>query len=146
MSIECKKCSSSRYVKNGNVRGMQRYKCKECGCNFTNTKLRGCSPEMNALAVLLYSMGKSSFRWLGKLFKVAHTSVYKWIILYAKKLPRPPVPDELREVEIDEMWHFIDSKKTNYGFGKHIAGSSKELLPGWLVSVTLKPLESCGKS
>lgn len=101
---------------------------------------------MKALAVLLYSMGKSSFRWLGKLFKVAHTSVYKWIILYAKKLPRPPVPDELREVEIDEMWHFIDSKKTNYGFGKHIAGSSKELLPGWLVSVTLKPLESCGKS
>ncbi|WP_323732915.1 hypothetical protein [Candidatus Bandiella euplotis] len=40
---------------------------------------------MKALAVLLYSMGKSSFRWLGKLFKVAHTSVYKWIILYAKR-------------------------------------------------------------
>ncbi|WP_323732433.1 hypothetical protein [Candidatus Bandiella euplotis] len=27
-------------------------------CNFTSTKLRGCSPEMKALAVLLYSMGK----------------------------------------------------------------------------------------
>ena len=94
--------------------------CKEYGCNFTNTKLRGCSPEMKALAVLPYSMGKSSFRWLEKLFKVAHTSVYKWIILYTKKLPRPPVPNQLREVEIDEMWNFIDSKKTNYGFGKHI--------------------------
>ncbi|WP_407651239.1 transposase-like zinc-binding domain-containing protein [Candidatus Bandiella euplotis] len=36
MNTECKKCSSSKYVKNGNIRGMQRYKCKECGCNFTN--------------------------------------------------------------------------------------------------------------
>ncbi|WP_407651253.1 transposase-like zinc-binding domain-containing protein [Candidatus Bandiella euplotis] len=50
MNTECKKCSSSKYVKNGNIRGMQRYKCKECGCNFTSTKLRGCSPEMKALA------------------------------------------------------------------------------------------------
>ena len=31
----CKKCSSKTYVKAGHVRGMQRYKCKECGCQFT---------------------------------------------------------------------------------------------------------------
>ncbi len=84
--------------------------------------------------MLLYS--KSSFRWLGKLFGVAHTSVYKWIMLYARKLPKPKVPENLQEVEIDEMWHFIDSKKTNYGSGKPIVGSSKKLLPGWLVTLT----------
>ncbi|WPX96994.1 IS1 family transposase [Candidatus Bandiella euplotis] len=132
MNTECKKCSSSKYVKNGNIRGMQRYKCKECGCNFTNTKLRGCSPEMKALAVLLYSMEKSSFRWLGKLFKVAHTSVYKWIILYAKKIPRPTVPEELREVEIDEMWHFVDSKKNKLWIWKAYSRELKRVV-AWVV-------------
>ena len=145
MNIDCKKCGSNNHTKNGHVRGMQRYKCKGCGCNFTNTKIRGCSPEMKALAVLLYSMGKSSFRWLGRLFKVAHTSVYKWIMQYAKKIPKAKVPENLKEVEIDEMWHFVDSKKTRYGFGKPIVESSKKLLHGWLVSVTLKPLESYGR-
>ncbi|WPX96320.1 hypothetical protein [Candidatus Bandiella euplotis] len=37
---------------------------------------------------------------------------------------------------------FCRFKKTNYGYGKPIVGSSRELLPGWLVSVTLQPLDS----
>ncbi len=51
MNTKCKKCSN--YVKNGNIRGIQRYKCKECGCNFTNTQLRGSAPEMKALGCVV---------------------------------------------------------------------------------------------
>ena len=144
MAITCKKCTSNNYCKNGTVRGLQRYKCKSCNYNFTNTAIRGKSSEQRALAVLLYGMGKSSFRWLGKLFKVAHTTVYKWIIQYGKTLPKSDIPEGLQEVEIDEMWHFVDSKKTRYGYGKPIVENSHELLDGWSVSVILKPLKNYG--
>jgi transposase-like protein len=31
---ECKNCNSKIVVKNGVIRGKQRYKCKTCGYNF----------------------------------------------------------------------------------------------------------------
>lgn len=45
MSIEYKKYTSINHIKNVN-RGIQRYKCKECESNFTNTKLRACPSKM----------------------------------------------------------------------------------------------------
>ena len=33
--MKCSKCQSENNVKNGTVRNIQRYKCKECGNNFT---------------------------------------------------------------------------------------------------------------
>jgi len=32
--IRCKKCGSNNHVKSVYVRDNQRYKCKDCGCNF----------------------------------------------------------------------------------------------------------------
>ena len=57
--IVCKSCGSVRQVKNGTVRGAQRYLCKDCGCNFIERDNRA-RPEykrLRALCVLLYSMG-----------------------------------------------------------------------------------------
>jgi len=34
----CPKCGRTEKVKNGFNRGKQRYKCKNCGCNYTGTK------------------------------------------------------------------------------------------------------------
>ena len=61
--ILCKKCKSLEYMKYGFVRGNQRYKCRRCGCQFTNTKRRGVEPALKSLAIVLYaycgvSMGK----------------------------------------------------------------------------------------
>ena len=33
--MKCSKYQSEQHVKNGIVRSVQRYKCKECGCNFS---------------------------------------------------------------------------------------------------------------
>ena len=41
MELQCKRCGSEAYVKNGLMRGQQRYLCKGCGLNFTNTPTRG---------------------------------------------------------------------------------------------------------
>jgi transposase len=57
--IICKKCGSSHCVKNGYIRGNQRYKCKNCGCNFKLGDSRGkIKPETKALGMLMYGSGK----------------------------------------------------------------------------------------
>ena len=35
--IECPKCGRTERTKNGFHRGKQRYKCKNCGCNYTGS-------------------------------------------------------------------------------------------------------------
>src|SRR3954453_7110356 len=37
MALRCKGCGSGEHVKNGFMRGKQRYRCKACGLNFTDT-------------------------------------------------------------------------------------------------------------
>jgi hypothetical protein len=39
----------------------------------------------------------------------------KWIRHEAATLPEPGVSGSIREMEFDEMWHFIGSKKTKDG-------------------------------
>jgi hypothetical protein len=46
-------------VKNGFMRGQQRYRCKSCGLNFTATPPRGMPLAVKATAVLLYVSGLS---------------------------------------------------------------------------------------
>ena len=73
--VACKKCGSENIVKSGVVGGKQRFRCKNCGCNFrtgdnrTNEKIAA----KKALCILLYAMGKGSFRMLGKIFQIKHT-------------------------------------------------------------------------
>ena len=102
MELSCKRCGSSAFVKHGFVRGLQRYRCKTCGFHFTATPKRGRSEATKSLAVLLYSFGKASFRWLGKLLGVSAVSVYKWVRQAAEALPETEVREEIREKELDE--------------------------------------------
>jgi len=71
MALTCKDCGSQRHVKNGKVRGKQRYKCKECGHNFIiGDEREKVTPEGKALAALLYGSGKGSYGFIANLFDV----------------------------------------------------------------------------
>src|SRR5215210_1847696 len=59
MGLLCKRCGSEEHVKNGLLRGQQRYLCKGCGLNFTDTPPRGKPLALKAAAVLLYVSGLS---------------------------------------------------------------------------------------
>lgn len=93
--MECKKCNSVQYVKNEIVKGVQRYPCKSCGCNFTNTPKRGKPEAMKALAILLYTLGNASFGVIERLLKVSNVAVLKWVQKEVKSLERPEMPSEL---------------------------------------------------
>lgn len=115
--IQCKRCKATGAVKNGVVRGKQRYRCDACGYNFTqgDGRVNQSLAAKKALAVILYSLSKSSFNMLGHIFGVSRSLVYRWIVEAAAKLPEPRVPGTIQEMEFDEMWHFIGSKKTSAG-------------------------------
>jgi len=137
--IVCKNCKSETYVKNGFVRGLQRYRCKLCQCNFTVTAMRGKHPAMKALSILLYSMGNMSYRMIGKLLGISHVSVYEWIRSEANKLPPPTVAADVELVMLDEMWHFVQKKHKNSGFGGRMILSSGKPWPGLWVGVMMQP-------
>jgi len=119
--IVCKKCSSSSVVKAGKVNNNQRYKCKNCGSQFQPNRKRGKPEKTKRLAIMLYLLGLS-IRTIAKVVKTDLHAVYRWIRKFAEDNYEKPVPESKAIiVELDEMWHYIKSKKTNSGYGRLIA-------------------------
>ena len=110
--LGCKHCGSGSYVRNGMAHGRQRYRCKACGRSFTATPPRGKPPAMKALAVLLYGLGNVSQGMIAKLLGVSHVAVYKWVRAAGEDAPTPSATPSSGIVQIDEMWHFVNGKKT----------------------------------
>jgi transposase-like protein len=135
--LECKNCKSERVVKSGKVRGKQRYMCKECRYNFvigderTNEKIAA----LKALCVLIYSLGKGSYNMMGKLFGRNRSLIYRWIREAGLNTDEPAINGEITQIEFDEMWHFIQSKKLNFGSSKPLTVVAGELSPGFSVVV-----------
>jgi len=141
----CKNCKSELVVKNGFVRGKQRFLCKNCGLNFvegdsrTNEKIAA----KKAMCVILYSLGKASFNMLAHVFDSWPSLVYRWIMEAGAKLPESDVSGEIRQMEFDEMWHFIRSKKENFGSSRQLTVAHGELWPGCSAIVILQPSGAC---
>jgi transposase len=147
MNVNCKYCGSTECTKNGRVRDKQRYKCKSCGNNFVvGDKREKVRPEGKALAVLLYSTGKSSYGFISKLFHVSRPGVLKWIRKVAQRLPEPPIDSSIKEVQFDEMWHFINKKNKSYGCGEPWIVVETKPSDGLLAIVLIKPLRNSMKN
>ena len=115
--ICCKSCGNEKIVKNGFTRKIQRYRCKECGLHFIlgDRRIQESVVAKKALAVILYALGKASYGTLAKLFGCSGSLICRWIAKEAGKLAFPGIDGEIKEIEFDEMWHFIQSKKTRNG-------------------------------
>ena len=138
-NIKCKKCRSELFVKNGHTRGMQRYKCKTCLCQFTTSPHRGVDPALKALALVLYAYCGLSMSKIAQICKVSVVAVLKWI--KAAALQVKPLTGESSSdvVMIDEVWHFVEGKKKKYGFGAPPPGSHVSLWDGSVVIVGIQP-------
>jgi len=136
----CKDCGGKRVIKNGYVREKQRYKCKDCCLNFIDgdRRVKASTTVKRALAVILYSLGKASFTMLGKLFGNSPSVVYRWIVKEMDKTKEPILSGDIKEIAFDEMWHFINSKKTKNGSSRPWIVAQGELLPGLQAVVMLQ--------
>ena len=118
MGLRCKACGSEEQVKNGFMRGKQRYRCKACGLNFTDTPPRGLPLALKATAVLLYVSGLSMNR-TAKLLGVSTPSVQAWIEQFAQAYAHKPAPQgRALVIELDEMWHYLKKSRASSGSGR----------------------------
>ena len=116
--MECPKCKSSHVVKNGSVKGIRKHLCRNCGFQFTRSTPRGKPFKTKILAVLLYMSGLS-FNRIGVLCGVSAQSVLNWIYKFAAERAERPKPEgQMVILELDELWHFLQKKNTNSGFGQ----------------------------
>ena len=77
--MECSKCKSERSVKNGFMKGSQRYKCKECGCNYTvDYSIVAEKEKKRRFGLSLYLEGLG-FHSIGRLLNVTHAAAMNWI-------------------------------------------------------------------
>jgi transposase len=118
MGLRCKRCASEEQVKNGFMRGRQRYRCKGCGLNFTDTPPRGMPLQLKVTAILLYVSGLSMNR-TAKLLGVSTPSVMSWIERFARDhAPKPEPAGRALVIELDEMWHYLKKRPTSSGSGR----------------------------
>jgi transposase-like protein len=112
---KCPKCESETHQhKIGfTAAGSQRYKCQECGSKYTpEPKLNGYPEELRRHAVRMYLDGLN-YRRIGRLLDVDHVSVMNWVAAYAEQVEEAPVPESVDTVEMDELYTFVGTKKTD---------------------------------
>src|SRR3982751_4614362 len=118
MGLRCKRCGSEQQVKNGLMRSKQRYLCKGCGLNFTDTPARGKPLALKVAAVLLYVSGLSMNR-TAKLLGVSTPTIQAWLEPFAAAYAQKPEPEGRAVViELDEMWHDLKKSPSRSGSGK----------------------------
>ena len=107
METICLKCGHDQAVKSGHARGRQRYKCKQCGCQYTRTTPKGRPFKDKVLAVVLFLSGLS-MNATAAIVGVSAKTVYMWIKkFYPKYAETPEYTDTVKEMEIDEMGHYL---------------------------------------
>jgi len=99
--MDCPKCKSSNWIKNGFVNEIQRYKCKECAYNYTviqKSTAKSASERHLGLKMYLEGLG---FRSIGRVLGVSHSSVMKWIKKYGEQLEDSKDETPVSTVEMD---------------------------------------------
>src|SRR3954468_518002 len=144
MGLRCKRCGSDAHVKNGLMRGQQRYLCKGCGLNFTDTPPRGKplarphaasrwhAPTRQAagtpprgkplalkVAAVLLSVSGLSMNRTAKLLGVSTPTIQAWLEQFAAAYAQKPEPEGRAVViELDEMWPYLKQSPNRSGSGK----------------------------
>ncbi len=110
---QCLHCGSPALVKAGhNASGSQRYQCKRCKRHSTLApNPSGYDAELRERARQLAVEG-NGLRAIGRLLNVTHQTVANWLASYQSQLPEPPRPAQVDTIELDELYTFVQSKKT----------------------------------
>lgn len=119
MERTCPYCQSGKLVKNGSVFGVPKWKCKDCRRQTSLKPPRGEPMWKKETAVLLYTMGLA-MNAIAKIMGVSTPAVLKWIRSHADQhapRPQPAAGEDVVVMELDELWHFVQKKRTSSGSG-----------------------------
>jgi transposase-like protein len=125
----CPRCQdTSRQVRAGFTRmGSQRFQCQECRRQYTPMpRPLGYDEKTKEAALKLYLEG-NGFRRIGRLLSVNHQSVVNWVNAFHTKLRAKeqllPIPGKVSTLEMDELFTFIGTKKSQHSSSRSLTGS-----------------------
>ena len=111
-------CHEPHVVRNGTLKGRQRYHCRGCGTWFGEThntpmyRLR--TPPREIGRALLVVMRRGSLRAAEEVTGHKYETISRWVVLaaeHAEALTEVLVHDlELSTLEVDEFWSFIQRR------------------------------------
>ncbi len=144
--MNCPKCSCDKSVKSGIIKGRQRYKCKDCGCNYTvelKSTAKPTSMKKQALHLYLEGLG---FRSIGRVLGVSNVSVLNWIRGFGQEVQELSAQNqEIEIVEVDEMHSYIESKKTAVGYGLLLIDMGKDSSTSLLATGAARQQKNFGR-
>ena len=110
--ITCPSCASRHIVKNGTTPNRkQKYLCKGCRRQFIRDyTYQGCRPDIRRLIVPM-TLNGSGIRDIRRVLEVSINTVLKVIREQASLTPEPELPARVADVEVDEMWSFVEKKR-----------------------------------
>ena len=87
-----------------------------CNRKYTpDPKPQGYPESMRKKAAEMYVDG-GNLRRIARHLKIAPRTVALWVSAVAEALPTAPMPEEVKEAEMDEIFTFIGDKKTESTF------------------------------
>ena len=112
----CPKCKSEKKIKSGKIKEKQRYQCKDCACNYTQSYRHGYDLQKKLMALKLYLEG-NGFRGSGRILGVSNVTVLNWIRDFGKSVKEyvlKNMPNDIRDIDVVEMdvSGILQSKKT----------------------------------
>ena len=125
--MNCPKCSGDVYRKDGIIRGLQRYLCKQCCYRYTVKQRSGTgslSVRRKALELYLEGLG---LRSIGRILNFSNVTILNWIRSFGEKIDNLQSKEPSQVVEIDEMHSYIKSKKKHAGYGLLLIDIEKDL-------------------
>ena len=145
--MNCPECNSSIKVKAGKVENKQRYKCKECGCNYYSVEIKPTvkpKPQKRQ-ALHLYLEGLDSHS-IGKILGVSDESVSKWIKEFGQKIQElRPENQQVEMVEVNKLHSYVGSKKNNAGYKLLLIDTTKDAPISLLATKGTKQQKNAGK-
>lgn len=108
-------CATPHVVRNGTLKGRQRYHCKGCGAWFGETQgtpmYRLRTPPQEVGRALLVVMRRGSLRAAEEITGHKYETIGRWLRLaaeHAEALTEVLVHDlKLSALEVDEFWSFV---------------------------------------
>ena len=143
--MKCPRCTSESAVKNGKIQNRQRFKCKDCGCNYTVEMKSSAKPkETKRMALELYLEGLG-FHSISRILKVSHVAVIKWIKDFGKQIEFFKRDSPATIIEMDELHTYMGQKKTIAGYGLLLIELRESSSVSYLVRGEQRQVPSYGK-
>ena len=108
--MDCPKCGSKVFCKDGIVQGRQRYLCKGCRYPYTVEQRSGIGNKTikrQALELYLEGLG---FRSIGRLLNFSNVSILNWIKAFGEALSEIKRDEPVQVMEMDNIMVSVSVK------------------------------------